>query len=793
MRKNNFLSVLTTALLIAISLPVTSYAAVSPELTSDELTKLTGMSLKGDHAQVVDYLENRIGQDEPNTRQLYELCHETIFAGLYGRMTSCFEKLQRKSVDGRVFVSTNGVKEDFTSFVYIDMARGYTIIAEYAKAITAAKRALESVDAKKIGRESLLMSTLAVLGYAEARNGDKEQARETAKQLATVNINWPPNSQISEEIKRGANSPKDFGLVKIYTATGDFAQALEAYDKTEPRYSPEMDQLMAKTMGSTVWGDTKSFGLIRRGLNRGHLLLELDRVAEARQSFDASFSDSRSSHLGEEMGVALYDRGRIAEREGKPAEAIEFYRRAVEVIEGLRASINSESSKIGYVGNKQDVYAHLIKALIVANRPGEAFEYAERAKARALVDMMASREKFERAAGSESNALLPALAQLNTDLEKFNLAKATPEQLQKNQQTRNLARVTTEQLQKTDYELASFVTVAGISEAKLRELLQPDETLVEYYYLGNDLYAFVATKSTIRAVRLEGAGLSAAVHEFRTAVQNPQSKDIARLSRELHDRLIAPLGLPAKGKLLLVPHGALHYVPFNALSNGTDSVIDRYTLRLLPSASVMSFLNQRKPSGKGLIVFGNPDLGDPQYDLPGAQKEAEEIARLRPGSTILMRADATKTAAQKLAGSFAYLHFASHGKFDSAKPLQSGIYLANDRDTGASGTLTVDELYSLNLNADLVTLSACETALGNIDNGDDVVGLTRGFFYAGVSSIISSLWPVDDQATYQLMTRFYGELDKTSKTEALRKAQLGVKAKFPHPFYWAAFQLTGNR
>jgi CHAT domain-containing protein len=99
----------------------------------------------------------------------------------------------------------------------------------------------------------------------------------------------------------------------------------------------------------------------------------------------------------------------------------------------------------------------------------------------------------------------------------------------------------------------------------------------------------------------------------------------------------------------------------------------------------------------------------------------------------------------------------------------------------------------MNLNADLVTLSACETALGRIDSGDDVIGLTRGFFYAGASSIISSLWEVDDAATYQMMTDFYRALDKRGKAEALLTAQRAVKAKYPHPYYWAAFQLAGNR
>jgi CHAT domain-containing protein len=104
----------------------------------------------------------------------------------------------------------------------------------------------------------------------------------------------------------------------------------------------------------------------------------------------------------------------------------------------------------------------------------------------------------------------------------------------------------------------------------------------------------------------------------------------------------------------------------------------------------------------------------------------------------------------------------------------------------------VNKIYSLNLALDLVTLSACETGLSKIANGDDLVGLTRGFLYAGSSSIVASLWKVDDLATAELMTRFYRELDRTDKREALRTAQLETKKKYPHPYYWASFQLTGN-
>jgi CHAT domain-containing protein len=122
--------------------------------------------------------------------------------------------------------------------------------------------------------------------------------------------------------------------------------------------------------------------------------------------------------------------------------------------------------------------------------------------------------------------------------------------------------------------------------------------------------------------------------------------------------------------------------------------------------------------------------------------------------------------------------------------LKSALLLAPD--SQYNGVLSVDKLYSLNLDANLVTLSACETGLSKIANGDDLVGLTRGFLYAGSSSIVASLWKVDDRATSELMARFYKELQGNDKMAALREAQLETKKKYPHPYYWASFQLTGN-
>jgi len=263
--------------------------------------------------------------------------------------------------------------------------------------------------------------------------------------------------------------------------------------------------------------------------------------------------------------------------------------------------------------------------------------------------------------------------------------------------------------------------------------------------------------------------------------------------RALYEKLIQPIeGMIDSKNLTIVPHGALHYLPFNALHDKAGFLIERYNIRILPSASVMKFLKDRSEDHVGnLLAFGNPDLGNPAYDLPGAQKEAVTITKDRPKSRLLLRNQATETAVKRFGKQFRYIHFATHGTFDAEKPLSSGLLMTGDVEN--DGTLTVGELYDMHLPADLVTLSACETALGKVANGDDVVGFTRGFLYAGVSSIVSSLWKINDQATSILMQQFYESLKETNKRSALRTAQLKVKNTYnSHPYFWAAFQITGS-
>ena len=515
--------------------------------------------------------------------------------------------------------------------------------------------------------------------------------------------------------------------------------------------------------------------------------METGDLKGAKEGYDLLLGIPIIKENGGLYWIILFDRGRIAEKEGDAQGAIAFYRRAIAVIEGQRSTINTEASKIGFVGDKQSVYRRLIAVLYNAGQYAAAFEYVERSKARALVDLLSTQKDFAVETGDERQ--VHELLATGTKLDVEALAQ---NDLAETSKIRGLAIKAKEQLQEKSPELASLVSVSSFSIAEIQELLPEDESLIEYYYDEKDLYAFVLTHRALRSIRLPIENLAEDVRKLRKGLASPSTSGHMEPSRRLFQKLFRPLeGLFSTRKLIVVAHGALHYLPFYALHDGQSYLIEHYSIRMLPSASVIKYLRTKNTTKSlDILAFGNPDLGDTVYDLAYAQNEALQVAKTLPQSKVFLRKEATETAFKKYGNSFRYIHFATHGQFDADAPLKSALLLA--RDSENDGRLTVAKLYSMKLNSDLVTLSACETGLGKIVNGDDVVGLTRGFLYAGSSSIVASLWKVDDLATADLMVSFYAALSKTDKREALRQAQLETMRKYPHPFYWASFQLTGN-
>ena len=673
-----------------------------------------------------------------------------------------------------------GYEGDISTFPFLIRAEAYIDLARYPEAIEQAKKAEANISPQwKQERWARIIST-SMQGLAYALSGDGENARKAVSELENIGTEFPYTLLAGD---------KAAGLAKIYLALKDYNKALTAIEQGKDTAFGSLAKGLADVI---VIGETKGEGMwvwqdLPREFIHTKVLFEVGRVAEAKAGYDKLLDIPQTRENGDLYWVILFDRGRIAEHEGDLKGAIDYYRMAVDVIEQQRSTINTETSKIGFVGDKQAVYRQLVVALLAARQFVSAFEYVERSKSRALVDMLAAKQDFAVASGDPAKVrILLALAK-NAETETMLQGDAAEKQ-----KTRSLVASTRQKLNRESPELASLVNVSSLAASEIQALIPPDEALVEYYYSAPDLIAFVLTAKGLNAVRLDSNGLLGNIRQYRKLLESTETVDYMNLSRQLYHQLLAPLTDQIKvKKLIVVAHGPLHYLPFNALHDGKNYLIDRYSVRMLPSGSVLKYLRADPAIKQGnLLAFGNPDLGNPTFDLAYAQAEALAIVRNRPLSKVLLRKDANEAAFRQYGGEFRYLHFATHGEFNADAPLKSALLLA--RDEQSDGLLTVDKLYSIKLNADLVTLSACETGLGKIANGDDVVGLTRGFLYAGTSTIVASLWQVDDEATSYLMTRFYDNLNQHDKRESLRQAQLDTRNKYAHPYYWAAFQLTGS-
>ena len=254
--------------------------------------------------------------------------------------------------------------------------------------------------------------------------------------------------------------------------------------------------------------------------------------------------------------------------------------------------------------------------------------------------------------------------------------------------------------------------------------------------------------------------------------------------------------------LYLVPHGILNYLPFALLpidSAGDDRLaVEQYTFNYLPAASTLVQVMPEARASKPLLAMAPANTR-----LRFAVEEAQSITNLyQPGSRLLTGLGATESAFKNQASGYGILHLSTHGYFNTRNPLLSGLQLEADETN--DGRLEVHEILDLSLQADLVTLSACETGMGSgyfnqIPAGDDFVSLTRAFLLAGSRSVLATLWQVDDLSTVVLMEGFYRRLNQSGNTNdqayALVQIQRELKksTKYRHPFYWAAFVLVGQQ
>jgi CHAT domain-containing protein/Tfp pilus assembly protein PilF len=535
---------------------------------------------------------------------------------------------------------------------------------------------------------------------------------------------------------------------------------------------------------------------------------EHDRALEQFQAARDALPDVADPELSWQIH---YGAGLSLAAVGQTPAAIRELQAAIELIEGVRNRLEEQRFRVGYVQDKFQVYADLVRLQMSAGRVESAFSTAERLRARSYLDLVERdvadptvdrdlakeielRERIRRLrdALSEENAL-PAADQRQPAIIVFN------EELQ-------AAERAYESLLDDRRRLGASRRIARVPTYKeVKDQLAEGEGLVEYVVAEDQVMIFVLTREGILAVSgdMGRDRLSSRVELLRDLIRRPDGDRWMRPAASLADVLLGPLEqarvLANLHHLYVVPHGTLNYLPFSLLpssAQGDRLVLEDFTIDYLPTAAAL--LESRIPGTADQRLLA---VAPARSGLQHAQAEANAVFELfHPDSRLLMGDAATETLFKSVAGDYGVLHLATHGYFNKLNPLLSGLELEADADN--DGLLELHEILGLKLDADLVTLSACQTGLGSghfaeIPAGDDFVGLTRAFLYAGSEAVMATLWEVDDASTAELMRGFYERLrvsaEMPNRATALAEAQRELRAteKYRHPYYWAPFVLMG--
>jgi CHAT domain-containing protein len=518
-------------------------------------------------------------------------------------------------------------------------------------------------------------------------------------------------------------------------------------------------------------------------------------------------------------GLALARRA-----QGATDDAARELRAALAEIERPSRSLALAERRSAFLADKWDVYAQLALTERARGRTGAAFEASERLRAHEMLELLgrgritAPRDTAAELVTREQD-LRHRVAELTRDLERPSRrpeAVRGPDVSRASPATREVLLQAqdayAELLLEIKERAPQHAALVGRQTATWRDVarrLMPDEALIEYLVSDSGSLAFVVARDTIAALDLGvSRGDLARLIEFARGTLeprgSPRTDSLWRAPlRRLYQHLIDPLEqaglLAGKARLVIVPHAELHYLPFAALIEGEGRVrflVERYELAVTPSASVWLTLGDRPPrrAATGVLALApRPDV------LPASRREVAAIARLVGTEVrVLDGGTATEEAFRIEAPARRVLHFATYGVLNKHNPLFSYVELAPG---GAhDGRLEVHEVFGLHLSADLVVLSACQTALGSgtlsdVPAGDDWVGLTRAFLHAGAAEVVATLWPVDDWATAALLERFYAAyVTGSDAAYALAVAQRAMRAvpATAHPFYWAGFVVAGG-
>ena len=644
------------------------------------------------------------------------------------------------AAEGAALYEREAVKLD--GYAYCSQAVELAEKGEFRESTRAASKALHV--ALQTGNTDLLGKAYRDLAIAFSYAGQLERA----EQFANLSLKYPGVDPTQ------VNGPSKKVLGDVRTRQKRFAEAIALYDQarteSSARFRPLVDTSLANALilsgdltraRSTLDalaepGDPSQQAQLQR--TRGRLLLAENKPAEALVLYQQLANAPVNGDEGFYRAWALDGISKSEAALGNEAQAAQALDQAIDVFDKARAKFRSDEFKMGLFSDLQVVFERAIGMHSRLGQPAKAFDISERSRARALLDAVAGRA-----------------------------------------------------------EVGNGEAVA-LDAATLQAMLKADEVVVAYHALPDRLVAWVLSSEGVREatlpVAVKRADLARLVDAYRDALIN--LKPATDVGDKIGTLLLAPLDIPAGKRIIIVPHGPLHYLPFQALRLDGQYLIERNPISIAPSISIAARLAERTPTvAAQLVAFGNPtinpDVADP---LPGAEREVHALSQQFPGATLFFKEQANKTNFQGSAPTARLLHVAAHAVADTLDPLHSKVLLADEN--GQPNYLEAKDVMGMDLKGTaLIALSACESGLGRVEDGDEVLGFTRSFLSAGTSTLLASLWPVSDAATETLMTTLYDDLAKGEQVQdAMRDAQRAVLAnpETAHPFFWAPFNLIGN-
>jgi len=440
----------------------------------------------------------------------------------------------------------------------------------------------------------------------------------------------------------------------------------------------------------------------------------------------------------------------------------------------------------------------------------EAFSCVEAAKSRSMIEMIFQSGQSLPLGEAGQSEFVRKIRDLREELNWY-YHRIELEQLRPEERSRERIELLQQEAQSHENELlralrelpaherenATLEAPADFSIAKLQASLPAGTVLVEYYSAGDRLLATVVSDKSIEIVPVSVVSrVTNLLHMLRfqfskfrmgAAYMGRFAQPLLRATLGhldgLYRELIEPIRARLTGKhIVFVPHGPLHFLPFHALRSGEEYLCDTHPISYAPSATVFGLCQQKQPSDRcNSLVLGIPDQRAPMI-----LGEVQSVAALLPQTELFVGAAATAKVLREHGPDSSVIHVATHGIYRQDNPMFSGIKMGD-------GYLNLYDLYQMRLGAKLVTLSGCATGMNFVADGDELLGLQRGLFCAGASSLLLSLWDVHDRSAAELMQEFYtGYVGSRDIARSLQGAMRKLREQNPHPYFWAPFVTIGK-